>query len=66
LAISEKKSGWVTALTEAEVASFGSAESFLTGSNITKKRQVHQMTASSIHVFEILKRAFRRTVLTIE
>jgi hypothetical protein len=41
-------------LKEAEVASLGSAEYFLTGYNIAKKRQAHQLTACSI--LEILKK----------
>jgi hypothetical protein len=53
------KSGLVTALAEAEVASLGSAESFLTGYSIANRRQAHQLTASSI--FEILRRAFKNS-----
>jgi hypothetical protein len=53
------KFGWVTVLTEAEVASLGSAEYFLTGSNIAKRRQAYQLTACTI--FEILKRAFKNS-----
>jgi hypothetical protein len=50
---------WVTVLTEAEVASLNFAEYFLTGYNIAKTRQAHQLTACSI--FEILKRAFKNS-----
>lgn len=54
-----KGSAWVTVLTETEVAFWGSAESFLTGCNVAKTRQVHQLLDCS--VFEILKRAFKNS-----
>ena len=40
-----KGTGWVTALSEADIASLGTAESFLTVSNLAKTRQAHQITA---------------------
>ena len=40
-----KDSGWTTALTEAGIASSGTAESFLTASSVTKTRLAHQVTA---------------------
>jgi hypothetical protein len=39
-----KGTGWVTALSEADIASLGTAESFLTVSNVSKTRQAHQIT----------------------
>lgn len=39
-----KGTGWVTALSEADIASLGTAESFLTVSNLAKTRQAHQIT----------------------
>ena len=37
-------SGWTTALTESEVASSGTADSFLKVSHITRTRHAHQVT----------------------
>ena len=42
-------SGWTSALAEADVASPGTAQSFLSASSVTRTRQVHQVTASSLH-----------------
>ena len=42
-------SGWTAALTEAGVASFGTANSFLSATCITKTRQLHQVTACSLY-----------------
>ena len=39
-----KESGWTAVLTEAGIASSGTAESFLSASSITKTRLVHQVT----------------------
>jgi len=39
-----KDSGWTSALVEAGVASPGTADSFLSASNITRTRQGHQIT----------------------
>lgn len=44
-----KGSGWVTALSEADVASLGTAKSFLTVSNLAKTRQAHQITACCLY-----------------
>ena len=43
-----KDSGWTTALTEAGIASSGTAESFLTVSCVTKTRLAHQVTACAL------------------
>ena len=43
-----KGSGWTSALTEARVASSGTAESFLSASSVTRTRQAHQITAVSL------------------
>jgi hypothetical protein len=37
-------SGWTTALTESEVASSGTADSFLKVSHITRTQHAHQFT----------------------
>ena len=44
-----KGSGWTSVLTDAGVASFGTAEFFLTASNVTRIRQAHQITAASLY-----------------
>lgn len=49
-------SGWTSALTEAGVASPGTAESFLSASSITRTCQAHQMTAVSL--YRLMKRAY--------
>ncbi len=51
-----KGSGWTSALTDAGVTSFGTAESFLTASGITRTRQAHQITAASL--YRLMKRAY--------
>ena len=42
-------SGWTTALTEAEVATSGIAESFLKCSHRTRTRHAHQVTLLTLH-----------------
>ena len=49
-------SGWTGALVEADIASSGSADSFLSATNVTKTRQAHQVTACSL--FKLLKKAY--------
>ena len=44
-----KDSGWTSAICEANVASSGTAESFLIASSITRTRQSHQITACNLH-----------------
>ena len=48
--------GWTGALFEAGVASSGNAESFLSAASITRTRQAHQVTASSL--YKLLKSAY--------
>ena len=43
-------SGWTAALTEANVASAGTADSFLKATNVTRKRRAHQIRASTLYV----------------
>ena len=43
-------SGWVAAITQADIASTGTADSFLKASHITKTRHAHQVTASALHI----------------
>ena len=42
-------SGWTTALTEAEVASSGNANSFLKAAHLTRTRHAHQVTLLALH-----------------
>lgn len=49
-------SGWTSALVEADVASSGTADSFLTATNVTKTCQAHQVTACSL--FQLLKKVY--------
>ena len=53
-----KDSGWTTALTEAGMASSGTAESFLTASSVTKTRLAHQVTACALS--KLLQRAHEK------
>ncbi len=42
-------SGWTTALIEAEVATSGTADSFLKTSHLTRTRHAHQVTLLTLH-----------------
>ena len=48
--------GWVEALVQAKVASAGTAGSFLRASHVTRTRNAHQVTASSLHI--LLKQSY--------
>ncbi|KAJ8353418.1 hypothetical protein SKAU_G00209850 [Synaphobranchus kaupii] len=50
-------SGWTTALTEADVASSGMAESFLKAAHLTRTRHAHQVTLLTLH--NLQQEAFR-------
>lgn len=52
-----KGSGWLIALSEADVASLGTAKSFLTVSNLAKTRQAHQITACC--PYNLIKKAYQ-------
>lgn len=43
-------SGWTAALVDANIASAGTAQSFLKASSVTRTRRAHQVTASSLYV----------------
>ena len=43
-------SGWTTAISEAGVASIGTADSFLKASHVTKTRHAHQISAASLYL----------------
>ena len=51
-----KDSGWTIALTEAEVASAGTADSFIHASHVKKTRLAHQVTACSL--YQLCKTAY--------
>ena len=44
-----QKSGWTEAIVEAGIASSGTAESFLYASSVTRTRQMHQVTVSTLY-----------------
>lgn len=44
-----ESSGWTAALTEAQIASSGTADSFLKVTHLTRTRHVHQVTALALH-----------------
>jgi len=45
-----EESGWTAALTEANIAFAGTADSFLKATSVTRTRRAHQITASSLYV----------------
>ena len=51
-----QSSGWTSAIVEADIASSGTAESFLSASSVTRTRQAHQITASCL--YKLLKNAY--------
>lgn len=51
-----RNSGWTSSLTEAGVASSGTAESFLSAASVTRTRQAHQITACSL--YNLMKEAY--------
>lgn len=48
-----KGSGWTTALSDSDVASSGSADSFLTVSHLTRTRHAHQVTALALSKLQL-------------
>lgn len=49
-------SGWTNALVQAEIASPGTADSFIYASHVTKTRHAHQVTAASL--YKLLHQAY--------
>lgn len=47
-----KDSGWVEALIQAEIATVGTAESFLKVTHLTKARHAHQVTAAALSLLK--------------
>ena len=52
-------SGWGSSLVQANIATSGTAESFIQASHIAKTRHAHQVTAVSLH--SLLQEAFRNS-----
>ena len=44
-----QSSGWTSAIVEADIASSGTAESYLSASSVTRIRKAHQITASCLN-----------------
>ena len=59
-----KGSGWTSALVQANVTTLGTADSFLKVSHITHTRRAHQITLTSLFIFE--KRTYENYHLTLE
>ncbi len=43
-------SGWISGLVQANITSAGTADSFISTSQVAKTRHAHQVTAASIHI----------------
>ncbi|KAG7163101.1 hypothetical protein Hamer_G002176 [Homarus americanus] len=54
-------SGWVEALVQAEIATPGSADSFLRAAHITHTKRAHQITAAALYILQ--KRAYNHFCL---
>ena len=54
-----ESSGWTAALTEAQIASSGTADSFLKVTHLTRTRHAHQVTALALH--NLQREAFLQT-----
>ena len=52
------ESGWTAALVEANVASAGTAESFVKAMSVTLSRRAHQVKASGLYL--LLKKAYTK------
>ena len=60
----QKGSGWTNALTQAGVASSGTADSFIAAGHVTKTRHAHQVTAASLHC--LLHQAYEEKITATE
>ncbi|KAG7175668.1 hypothetical protein Hamer_G024292 [Homarus americanus] len=54
-------SGWVEVLVQAEIATPGSADSFLRAAHVTRTKRAHQITAVALYILQ--KRAYDRFCL---
>ena len=60
-------SGWVNALVNADIATPGTAESFLKVSHLARTRRAHEITAASLYVLQQLAYDdYKRTLLATE
>ncbi len=57
-------SGWTSALVQANIASTGTADSFVKASHVTKTRHAHQVTAASLHT--LLQKAYSEYINAAE
>ncbi len=57
-------SGWISALVQANIASTGTADSFVKASHVTKTRHAHQVTAASLHT--LLQKAYSEYINAAE
>jgi len=57
-------SGWTGALTLANSASSGKADSYLKATHVTRTRHAHQITASSLHI--LLHKAYIQYSSSVE
>ena len=57
-------SGWVNALSQSNVASAGTAESFLKSSHVSRTRHAHQVTACSLHM--LMHKAFNQLLENVD
>lgn len=55
-------SGWTNALVQADIASSGTANSFVNASHVTKTRHAHQETAASLYT--LLQQAYSEDVMS--
>ncbi|RUM46947.1 MAG: hypothetical protein DSY80_01375, partial [Desulfocapsa sp.] len=46
------QSGWTSAIVQANIASPGKADSFLTASNVKRTRRAHEITAASLYILQ--------------
>ena len=53
-------SGWISVITQANVASSGTADSFLKASHVSRTRHAHEVTACSLHI--LMCRAYEEYV----
>ena len=53
-------SGWTAAITDANIASSGVADSLLAASHLSRTRHAHEVTACSLHI--MMKKAYTRYV----
>ena len=49
-------SGWTSALTQGDIASSGTAHTFIKANHVTKTRPTHKTTAASLYI--LLQRAY--------